>query len=137
VELLAPSRAYREWLNKICQEDDWTIGAAVLTIFIKGTSGDPEEVLYPKPAQNQAEIEDVIKKYALVQHHGLSSESMDYVRAQHMFAAGSRKIIYDMLMHHATETDQQHQIISRLEEALTLWGRYQDGIARACGIRHK
>ncbi len=135
VELLAPSRGYREWLNHICQEDDWTLGAAALTIFIKGTSGDPEEVLYPKPAQNQAEIEDLIKKYPLVQHQGLSLESMDYIRAQHMFAPGARKVIYDMILQHATEKDQQFQILSRLEEALSLWGRYQDGIARACGIR--
>ena len=135
VELLGPSRNYRQWLNHICQEDDWTLGAAVLSIFIKGTSSDQEEVLYPKPAQNQTEIEDRIKKSALVQHHGLSLESMDYIRAQHMFEPGARKIIYDMITHHALETSQQCQILSRLEEALTLWGRYQDGIARACGIR--
>ena len=112
------------------------MGAAALTIFIKGTPSDPEEVLYPKPPQNQAEIEDLIKKYALVQHQGLSLECMDYYRAQLMFAPGARKLIYDMITHHATETSQQYQILSRLEEALTLWGRYQDGIARACGIRH-
>jgi len=137
VELLAPSRVYREWLNQIYQKDDWTLGAAALTIFIKGTSGDPEEVLYPTAAQNQAEIEDLIKKYPLFQHQGLTPESMDYIRAQHMFAPGARKVIYDMITHHATETTQQYQILSRLEEALTLWGRYQDGIARACGIRQK
>jgi pyrroloquinoline-quinone synthase len=135
VELLGPSRAYREWLNNICQEEDWTFGAATLTIFIKGTSSDPEEVLYPKAPQNQAEIEDLIKKYPLVQYQGLSLESMDYIRAQHMFAPGARKVIYDMIIHHATETEQQSQLLSRLEDALTLWGRYQDGIARACGIR--
>ena len=39
VELLAPSRGYREWLNQICQEEDWTLGAAALTIFIKGSHG--------------------------------------------------------------------------------------------------
>ena len=137
VELLAPSRGYREWLNHICQEDDWTLGAAALTIFIKGTSSDPEEVLYPKAPQNQAEIEDLIRKHPLAQHQELTPECMDYIRAQHMFAPGARKIIYDMITHHATETDQQYQILSRLEEALTLWGRYQDGIARACGIRQK
>ena len=101
-------RVYREWLNHICQEDDWTLGAAALTIFIKGTPNDPEEVLYPRPAQNQAEIEDLIKKYALVQHHGLSLECMDYVRAQYMFAPGARKVIYDMITQHATETTQQY-----------------------------
>ncbi len=137
VELLGPSRLYREWLNTICQADDWTLGAAVLTIFIKGTSSDPEEVLYPTPAQNQAEIEDLIKKDALVQHHGLSLEAMDYIRAEHMFEPGARKVIYDMIVHHSTEGDQQQMLLSHLEESLKLWGRYQDGIARACGIKPK
>jgi hypothetical protein len=60
---------------------------------------------------------------------------MDYIRAQHMFAPGSRKAVYDMVTHHTDESSQQLQVISRLEEALNLWSRYQDGIARACGIR--
>jgi pyrroloquinoline-quinone synthase len=42
VELLASSRGYREWLNEICQEEDWSVGATVLSIFIKGTANDPE-----------------------------------------------------------------------------------------------
>ena len=136
VALLSPSRNYRQWLNQICEEDDWTLGAAVLTIFIKGTSSDPEEVLYPQPAQNQTEIEDLVHKSALVQFQGLAPEHMDYIRAQHMFTPGSRKVMYDMITHHVCETNQQSQILSKLEEALTLWGRYQDGIARACGLRH-
>ena len=134
VELLASSRIYREWLNQICQEEDWAVGAAVLIIFIKGTSNDPEEVLYPKPAQNQSEIEDIIKKQALVQYQNLSPEYMDYVRAQYMFAPGTRKAIYDMVTHHTDETNQL-QVLSRLEEALQVWSRYENGIARACGIR--
>jgi hypothetical protein len=40
-----------------------------------------------------------------------------------------------MVTHHTDESSQQLQVISRLEEALNLWSRYQDGIARACGIR--
>jgi hypothetical protein len=125
---------YREWLNEICQEADWSVGAAVLSIFIKGTANDPEEVLYPKPAQNHEEIEDLVRKHSLRQHQGLSPAFMDYIRVQHMFAPGSRKTIYDMVTHHTDDMSQQ-QVISRLEEALNLWSRYQDGIARACGIR--
>jgi pyrroloquinoline quinone (PQQ) biosynthesis protein C len=135
VELLASSRGYREWLNEICQEEDWAVGAAVLSIFIKGTANDPEEVLYPQPAQNQDEIEDIIRKHPLGQHQGLLPAFMDYIRAQYIFAPGSRKTVYDMIIHHTHESHQQHQVLSRLEEALNLWSRYQDGIARACGIR--
>ena len=137
VELLASSRGYREWLNEICQEEDWSVGAAVLSIFIKGTANDPEEVLYPKPSQNQEEIEDIVRKHPLVQYQGLSPAFMDYIRVQHMFAPGSRKAVYDMVTHNTDENSQQQQVLSRMEEALNLWSRYQDGIARACGIRQR
>jgi pyrroloquinoline quinone (PQQ) biosynthesis protein C len=135
VELLASSRGYREWLNEICQEEDWSVGAAVLSIFIKGTANDQEEVLYPRPAKNHEEIEDIVRKHPLSQHQGLSPAFMDYIRAQLMFNPESRKAVYDIVTHHTDESSQQQQVLSRLEEALKLWSRYQDGIARACGIR--
>ena len=136
VELLAPSRVYREWLDQICREEEWMVSAAVLTIFIKGNASDPEEVLYPRPAQNTQEIEDIIRKHPLVQHQCLTHEFMDYIRAQYMFAPGSRKIMYDMITHHTEEAAQQQQVLLILEDTMKVWTRYQDGIARACGIRH-
>jgi hypothetical protein len=135
VELLAPSGVYREWLDQICREEDWMVSAAVLTIFIKGTANDPEEVLYPQSPQSSEEIEDLIRKDPLVQYQGLSPEFMDYIRARHMFEPGSRKVMYDMITHQTTEATQQQQILTNLEEAMKVWTRYQDGIARACGIR--
>lgn len=135
VGLLAPSGVYREWLDKICREEDWMVSAAVLTIFIKGTANDPEEVLYPKTSHNIQEIEDIIKKHPLVQHQGLSTDFLDYARAQYMFEPGSRKVMYDMITHQTTEADPQQQVLAKLEEAMKVWMRYQDGIARACGIR--
>ncbi len=137
VELLSPSRMYREWLDQICQEDDWPVGAAVLTIFIKGSPNDPEEVLYPRIQPSPEELEDIIHKHPLVQYHGLPSSLMDYVRAQYMFEPGSRKRVYDLITSQVDESEQQQQVLNRLEEALTLWSRYQNGIARACGIRDK
>lgn len=137
VELLAPSRMYREWLDQISQEDDWPVGAAVLTIFIKGSPNDPEEVLYPRAQPSAEELEDIIHKHPLVQYHGLPSAQMDYVRAQYMFEPDSRKQAYDLLTSQVEESEQQQQVLTRLEEALTLWSRYQNGIARACGIRDK
>jgi hypothetical protein len=135
VELLGPSGVYREWLDQICREEDWMVSAAVLTIFIKGTANDPEEVLYPQSPQSTEEIEDLIRKDPLVQHQGLSPEFMDYIRARHMFEPGSRKVMYDMITHQTIEATQQQQILTNLEEAMKVWTRYQDGIARACGIR--
>ena len=136
VELLSNSRAYREWLDTICQEEDWLVGGTVLIIFVGGTDRDPEDVLYPQPKKTSAEIEDAILKHPLVQYHGLPSSSMDYIRIHEMVEFGYRRETYEMIIRHATEADLQERILTQVEEALRLWTRYQDGIARACGLRN-
>ena len=135
VELLSNSWVYREWLDKICQEDDWLVGATVLTVFVEGTFHDREDVLSPPAMKTPAEIEDVIMKHPLVKFYGLSPQYMDFIRVQEMVEAAGRRAMYDMITHQSTEAAQQQKILHRLEEALTLWLRYQDGIARACGLR--
>jgi pyrroloquinoline-quinone synthase len=135
VELLSNSRAYREWLDTICQEEDWLVGGTVLTIFVGGTDHDPEDVLYPQPKKTSAEIEDAINKHPLLQYHGLSSSCMDYIRVHEMVEFGCRREAYEMITRHATEPDVQERILIRIDEALRHWSRYQDGIARACGLR--
>ena len=136
VELLSNSRAYREWLDTMCQDEDWIVGATVLTVFVGGTEHDPEDVLYPQPKKTSTEIEDAIMKHPLVQHHGLSPSCMDYIRVPQMAEFGCRRGVYEMIFHHATESEIQERILFRVDEALRLWSRYQDGIARACGLRN-
>ncbi len=135
VKLLSSSRIYREWLDQLCQEEDWLIGATVLTVFVEGTPMDPEDVMYPKGPKSSAEIEDIIMKHPLVQYHGLSPKYMDYVRVQQIVEPVNRRAIYDMVIHHTVEVEQQQTLLHHMEEALRQWSRYQDGIARACGLR--
>ena len=136
VELLSNSSAYREWLDGVCQEEDWLVGGTVLTIFVGGTDRDPEDVLYPQPKKTPAEIEDAITKHPLLQYHGLSSSCMDYIRVHEMAESGCRREAYEMIIRHATEPEIQQRLLTRMDEALRHWSRYQDGIARACGLRN-
>ena len=135
VELLSNSRVYREWLDTVCQEEDWMIGATVLTVFVEGTDYDRENVLYLRESKTQAEIEDVVMKHPLVQFHGLSPTYMDYIRVQEMAEPCHRRTAYDIICHHTLESQQQERVLTRLEEGIHHWSRYRDGIARACGLR--
>lgn len=135
VELLSRSRMYREWLDSTCQEDDWAIGAANLIICVEGTANDQEHVLRPPVRKTDAEIEDVVMKHPLVQYHGLSPECMNLVRVRETIDPGSRKEIYDMIVNHVVEADQQQAVLKSLEQGVALWLQYRDGIARACGLR--
>ncbi len=135
VKLLSSSRIYREWLDYLCDEEDWLVGATVLTVFVEGTLADPEDVMYPKGPKDPAEIEDIITKHPLVQHQGLSPKHMDYIRVQEIVEPVNRRAVYDMVIHHAVEAEQQQHVLQQMEEALRQWTKYQDGIARSCGLR--
>ena len=136
VELLSNSRVYREWLDSVCQDEDWIVGATIMTVFVGGTDHDPEDVLYPQPQKTSVEIEDAIMKHPLVQNHQLDPGCMDYIRVYEMAEYGCRRSVYELITKHATEPDLQERILFRLEEALPLWSRYQEGMARACGLRN-
>jgi pyrroloquinoline-quinone synthase len=135
VELLTSGMSYREWLDNVCQEEDWLIGATVLTVFVQGTMDDREHVLVPHPPKTPVEIEDIVNKHPFVQYHGLSPTCMDFIRVKEMIVPENRRKMYEMITRHADQGDQQQRILAKLEEALSMWSRYQEGIARACGLR--
>jgi pyrroloquinoline-quinone synthase len=134
VELLPDSRRYREWLDRVSLEQEWVVGAAVLTIFVEGSIHDRQEILHPSPPRTQADIEDHIQKHPLVQHHGLNPKYLDLVRAHHMVEAGHRHAAYQMVLSHAADAGRQQAVLDSLNEALTHWLVFRDGIARACGL---
>ncbi len=135
VGLLAPSLAYREWLDSICQNEEWLVGTAILTIFVEGSVNDREEVFQQEEPKTAAEIDDIVRKHPLVVYHGLSPEHMDLVRAREMIEPCNRRAVYDMIIKEALGKGQQALILKNLEEGLNLWLQYRDGIARACGLR--
>jgi pyrroloquinoline-quinone synthase len=135
VELLAHSRAYREWLEALCQEDQWLIGAANLTIFVEGTANDREEAAYKNYPKKKSEIEDMVMKHPLVVYHGLAPEFMDLVRARESVEPMNRQVVYDMIVDEVVKTGQQKQVLESLETGLQLWLEYRQGIARSCGLK--
>ncbi|MFB3114563.1 MAG: iron-containing redox enzyme family protein [Nitrospirales bacterium] len=135
VELLSRSFAYREWLDNMCQEEEWIISAAVLTLLVEGSANDREEAFNQNPKKSKVDIEDIVLKHPLVVYHGLDPNHMDLVRAREMTEPGNRRIVYDLIVKEAIASGQSTLVLERLEEGLKLWLQYRDGIARACGLR--
>lgn len=134
--LLPASRRYRQWLDGVTGQPDWLPGAAVLTIFVEGSMYDRQEILHPSPPKTVAEIEDIVVKHPLVQHHGLDPARMNLIRAHQKVEAGHRQAAYEIVMNHAIEPRQQQAVIGHLEEALGYWLDYRNGVARACRLKH-
>ena len=135
VELLSRSYDYREWLDEICDREDWIVGAAVLTLFVQGSVNDREEVLRQQAPKTTADVEDIVKKHPLVVYHGLSPEYLDLVRARELIEPCNRALVYDLIIKEAVESNAKALILEKLEMGLNVWLQYRDGIARACGLR--
>ena len=135
VELLSRSYAYRQWLDEICDREDWIVGAAVLTLFVEGSVHDREEVMNQKEPKSKADVEDIVSKHPLVVHHGLLPEHLDLVRAREMIEPCNRSVVYALIVKEADASDTKALILEKLETGLKLWLQYRDGIARACGLR--
>ncbi len=135
VRLLPASRAYRAWLDAVSNKRDWVLGAAALTVFVEGSVKDRQEILAPSKPRTKDDIEAAIAAHPLVRHHGVPPSRMDLIRAHQAVEAGHRHDAYDMVTGHAATAAQQKAVLACLRKSLSLWLRYRDGIARACGLR--
>ena len=135
IALLPAARAYRQWLDRATANRDWTVGAAVMTIFVEGSVKDRKEIVSPSKPKTAQEIEGIVRKHPLVLHQGLSPDHMDLIRAHQMVEAGHRHDAYDMVVGHVTERRRQETILSCLKKSLHYWIRYRDAVARACRFK--
>jgi len=133
--LLPASRQYRGWLDQASMNQNWVLGAAVLTIFVEGSIHDRQEFRHPSKAKTARQMEAHIKRHPLVRYHGLSPACMDLSRAHQMVENGHRHNAYEMVANYTNTRVEQDAILAALQKSLRLWLRYRDGIARACRLR--
>ena len=135
VNLLAESRAYREWLDKISIEGDWLAGLAAVTILVEGSVHDRQEVLHPSSPKDAEQIEEIIRKHPLVQNHGIDPKYLDLIRVHLMVEPGHRQTAWQTVLTYATGAADQQLILGAMQDGLAHWLRYRDGVARYCGLR--
>ncbi len=137
VELLSRSYAYREWLDEICERQEWIVGAAVLTVLVEGSANDREDAFGRKQPRSSAESEELVRTHPLVMYHGLHSEHMDLVRVREMVEPCNRSTVYNLIVEEAVGSGTQSLVLAELEKGLDMWLQYRDGVAQACGIRRQ
>src|SRR5262245_31322511 len=131
---LPAARAYRNWLDRVTGHRDWVRAAAVMAIFVEGSVHDRREILEPSAPRTAREIEKAVRNHFLVRHHGLSTEFMDLTRAHQKVESGHRHDAYAVVEAGAQGRRRQQAILACVENTLTLWLRYRDAVARACGL---
>lgn len=131
---LPASRTYRAWLDKMSNHRHWVMGAATLTIFVEGSVKDRKEMHEPSKPKSAEDIEAIIQNHPLVQHHDLSPDYMDLIRAHQLVEAGHRHDAYDMVVNYTTPT-LQRSVLANLKKSLSLWLQYRNAVAKACDIK--
>lgn len=135
IQLLPATRRYRAWLDKVTNEQNWVIGAAVLTIFVEGSVNDRKELAGSAQSKTPQQIQLKLKTHPLVQYHGVSTRDMDLIRAHQMVEAGHRHDAYAMVVQYAPTRSHQGKILAAVRKTLDLWRHYRDGVAKGCGLK--
>jgi pyrroloquinoline-quinone synthase len=59
---------------------------------------------------------------------------MDLIRAHQLVEAGHRHAAYTMVVNYAPPA-LRRSVLATLRTALSIWLRYRDAVAKACGIK--
>ncbi len=133
--LLPASARYRNWLEKITASRDWIVGAAVLAVFVEGSIKDRHEIQDPSKPKTDSEIEAYVDAHPLIRHHDIDRRHMDLIRAHQKVESGHRQDAYTMVVNYAETRSRQNAIINSVTQGLTLWMKYRDSVAKACGLK--
>lgn len=129
VALLPAARRYRDFLDDATQHRGWAVAAAIVTLFLEGTSYD-RSVLDPNAPKRP---EPPLEEHPLVKHYGLPLESLALTKAHRGVEGDHRAAAWRMMIQYAPE--QEHsKIIESMQEALSRWLSYRDEVAKECGL---
>lgn len=122
--------AYRDLLDRRSLSDPWVVGAAVLTIFVEGSVHERAEM---RGERALLPVDEAILAHPMVKHYGCPPDKLRLPRAHRAVEAGHRHDAWDMVLKHADERSAD-AIAGAVEEALSAWLAYRDGVARAMGL---
>lgn len=127
--LLPAARRYRDVLDDCTQQRGWAAAAAVVTVFIEGTSHerelfDPNFTPAPPPP---------LAEHPLHKHYGLPLESLALTKAHRGVEGDHRLAAWRVMLDHVSPAD--HDVVLRsMRDALSAWLAYRDEVAAACGL---
>ncbi len=129
IELLSGARAYRGVIDDCTQRRGWAVAAAVTTIFIEGTKyerGEVDDTAEKRPEQ-------ALKDHPLVRHYGLPLEGLALTKAHRKVEGSHRKSAWRVILDCVPESSREG-VIAGMQEVLSAWKLYRDGVAVACGL---
>jgi pyrroloquinoline-quinone synthase len=131
VELLPAARRYRDFLDQATQCYGWDIAAAIVTIFVEGTSDERAAITGGK-RQDPPPLEN----HPLVKHYGLPLERLALTKAHRQVEGDHRCAAWSAILDHVTPT-RRGAVVRAMKEALDYWLAYRDEVAQLCGVERR
>lgn len=129
VTLLPGARLYRNTIDALTISRGWAIAAAVVTVFIEGTSHDRSLFDPAAPPKPDPKFED----HPLVKHYGLPLESLALTRAHRGVEGDHRLAAWKVMLDHVLEVDRP-AVVDGMQQTLRAWLMYRDDVAEKCGL---
>ena len=128
VELLPAAKQYRSFLDDATQHFGWDIAAAVVTIFVEGSS-DERSALQLKEQKPPAPLEE----HPLVKYYGLPISRLSLTKAHRQVEGCHRAAAWEAILKHVLPM-RRGAVVRTMNEALGLWIAYRDAVAEMCGL---
>jgi hypothetical protein len=129
VALIPAAQRYRAFLDEATLRGGWEAGAAVTTLFVEGTAHERGELDPGTPRRPSPPLEE----HPLVKHYGLSLDRLQLTKAHRAVEGDHRKTAWRVMRDHVAP-ERYPAVIEAMQQALTLWLGYRDGVAEACGL---
>jgi len=128
IQLLPAAQRYREFLDAATQSFGWDIAAAIVTIFVEGTSAER------KALDGTNGTSPPLEEHPLVKHYGLSVNRLALTKAHREVEGQHRADAWQGILDHVVPF-RRGAIVRVMEDALRSWLLYRDEVALICGIQ--
>lgn len=128
IQLLPAALRYREFLDDATQCYGWDIAAAIVTIFVEGTSSERAVLdgTNGKPPP--------LEEHPLVKHYGLSIDRLALTKAHREVEGHHRAAAWNAILDHVAPL-RRGAVVRVMEDALRSWLLYRDEVALVCGVQ--
>lgn len=127
IQLLPAAQRYREFLDAATQSFGWDIAAAIVTIFVEGTSAERAALdgdhCQPAP----------LEEHPLVKHYGLALDRLALTKAHRAVEGNHRATAWRAILEHVAPL-RRGAVVRVMEDALRSWLLYRDEVALVCGV---
>jgi pyrroloquinoline-quinone synthase len=129
IQLLPAAQRYREFLDAATQSFGWDIAAAIVTIFVEGTSAERSAL---EGANDK--LPPPLEEHPLVKHYGLSIDHLALTKAHREVEGHHRAAAWNAILNHVVPL-RRGAVVRVMEDALRSWLLYRDEVALVCGIQ--